>query len=352
MTEPTLAQPAAPYADFLTITDRLFAHLEELRWIDEMLDLHAQVEANHELSALDSMTLSSARYSVTLGHTHPFEREFMVVVPPHLVANKLQLARSNATAWAETSKRSLLSTLEPFACASPTMYATAHSGVVQAADEIQFVRDDFAELADLTGHWVGPAAHEFSSGFYERTQAVRDNQLLVLNLMRSGIAFAEGVTNMCNHSIMNALNAADECALKQLKSRAQEVERGSIAEVFAILSAATGLLALLPTPAEPLLAGSSIALGYASTHLEPEDEEPNAIEATYVDEIDQQLHSRLHKIRERSNHHFGALDQFLSRVESRIDEYSDGRVWFTQAPNLIDGPQPGDFFHTSSSRND
>lgn len=351
MSTPTTLRGVPTYADFVSKVDDLYGHLEELHFIDQVLDYLDVIEANRELQFLDNLTLQQAHYTVHLGSTHPFTREVPLLAPPIVLKQRMIEARSSASAWASAARREALHAIDPWIASYGHYFETGHTTVVRARDELMFVSDDFAKLDHSIEFWRGPAADDFASNFYNPADQIRDHQTYALEAMRCAIVFADDLTNLCKHSLMNAIEAADECAVKQLSARARD-ERGSSSAVFKVLSAAASIASAikLPNPGTVALTIASVAFGAAASTMDDKDTQDETIEAASADQLDAQLHQAIGVVNTNSGRRFNELEAQLEVVQSKVDEFEAQGTWFTREPKLIDGAAPGAFIHQSRIR--
>jgi hypothetical protein len=339
--------------EFRRLLGEVSRYLAELRHIDEALAYLAA----RDVAPGAGPGPNPGTIEIHLGRTYPFVatlRSYSAWNPATREAIQVHLDELylEADRWATAD----ITTLGERVRTLTTPRTRRYDRIVQDLEAVYFplaalIKDDFGELRHTLGNWQGDAAENFASKFYHPFGKVLDNQAWLVDALAVMFERSKVITELSQHSLMNAVVATRDALLEQLQQRSEGNPGPSLKEVLIIGSAAAGVLAALTFSAPAAAAGFvaiSSALGYAATQVpDSEDAERRTLTGASAEELAESMASAVSRILVNVGRQFGEVEDELKRLSDHLNSMRQADTLVPKRPYLTDGPTPSEFYHNT-----
>jgi hypothetical protein len=306
-------------------------------------------------------------YQIPIGITYPFVRELRLPADYSSDENQFEIIMGrisdilwDAGKWAEAILESLTTRIAPITHPPAAMYE--HSVVRPIETAVSILQDnvvnDFGGLRQSLSDWEGDAADNFATEFYhpfEDTQVAHER---LFGALTGGLVTSKAITEVTQHSLMNALHYVRDELKEQLQLRSQQAAGESSRTILivgsaalSVMSAALGSTSLWPVAVE----AAAGALSVAADSIPGEAADVHELAGRTAEQLFGELADVLTAIERNATTQYVGLAERLDDVLVRVERLrkggddEDGRLVPIQ-PDLVDDADSGTFRHHSSGR--
>jgi len=257
----------------------------------------------------------------------------------------------DAQRWAWIHISTLSELVSSITWPEETRYDEIRERLEAVADGLAvLVSDDFGQLQNNLGHWVGEAAENFSDEFYNRFTDVLERRKWLIQKLLAAAAVFKGTIRYSQHALMNAVTCTWELLREQLRLR-RDADRGT--ELFRVfLTVAAGVTSVLTAY---FSAGLSVTFGAAvigqafaaAAATLPDGAPSRTITGATAEELCNQLVDSIREIEHFVGAEYDNLHSQLGGISDLLDK--PGVVIAVDRPLLVDGPSGEAFHHNTSS---
>jgi hypothetical protein len=341
--------------------------LTELKYIDAVL---AYISERHWPGPQVSAEQAYSE-EIYLGIEFPFTRTLTVRVTgwdrwtfwsdeqAEEIARDLAALAEDARQWVMDEIAMLRYKIAPIVHTDTGLFYEVDRGLVSVDHLVDGLASDIGALGVSIGEWTGDAARNFRGSFYLPFGDIRLHQRGLVKWLRDGLSTSKAIIDLAQLSLMQAVAGTKSALCEQLRLRSVDREEASAQEVR-FLAFATGLFSALTFEMPPVsasFAALSVTLDYAADELEKgSNTAPYEIKGRTAEDLITKLFEAVQQILDSVDQNYDELESRLRNLESevadlrRVDPDRGHSYLIAARPDLVDGVEPDEFYHESSSR--